>query len=127
MTSVASHAEEFGRRAREGKRPVARVAVEYAEAFLGQILREGFAFAADCLANISDPELRRVVESILYAAAAGAGLGAVIGGAVGGPGGAQVGALVGAGLGVVAACVGIVVSLQQEQGRGGPELVVTIR
>lgn len=127
MTSVASHAQEFAKRARDGKRPVARVRIEYAEAFLGQLLREGVTFARECLDNISDPDLRRIVESILYATAAGAGLGAVIGGAVGGPGGAQVGALVGAGVGLVASCVAIVVTLRQEHGRAGPELVVSVQ
>lgn len=127
MTSVASHAKEFGRRAREGKRPVARVGVEYAEAFLGQLLREGFAFATECLENIPDPELRRIVKAILFSASAGAGLGAAIGGVVGGPAGAQVGAVVGAGLGVAAACIAIVITLHQEPGSGGPALVVTVR
>jgi hypothetical protein len=127
VNNVASHAEEFGRRAKDGKRPIARVAMEYAEAFLGQLLREGFAFATECLENISDPELRRIVEAILFSAAAGAGLGAAIGAAVGGPGGAQVGAVVGAGLGVLAGCVAIIITVQQEQGRAGPVLVVTVR
>lgn len=127
MTSVASHAQEFGRRARDGKHPVARVRIEYAEAFLGQLLRDGFSFATECLDNISDPDLRRIVKDILCSAAAGASLGAVIGGAVGGPGGAQVGALVGAGVGLVASCVALVILLRQEQGRAGPELVVSIQ
>jgi hypothetical protein len=127
VTNVASHAREFGRRAKKGEHPVAHVAVEYAEAFLGQLFREGFVLASDCLENISDPELRRIVETIFFSATAGALMGAAIGGAVGGPGGAKLGAMVGAGLGTFAGCVAIVITLDQEQGRAGPELVVAAR
>jgi hypothetical protein len=127
VTNVAGHAYEFVRRARNGEKPVARVGKEYAEAFLGALFREGFAFATECLQNISDHELRRIVEAILYSAAAGAVMGAAIGGAVGGPGGANVGAIVGAGLGALAACAAIVITVDQKQGHQGPELVVAVK
>ena len=126
MTNVAGHANEFARRVRNGERPVARVGRDYAEAFLGQLFREGFGVARECLENISDPELRRIVETIFFAATAGALAGAAIGGAVGGPGGAKVGALVGAGLGTFAACVAIAITVHEEPGAQGPELVVAV-
>lgn len=127
MTNVASHAHEFVRRVFHGEHPVARVAIQYAEAFLGQLSREGFVLARECLKSISDPELRRIVETIFFSATAGALMGSAIGGAVGGPGGAKVGALVGAGLGTFAGCLAIVLTVNQEQGRDGPELVVTVK
>lgn len=127
MKNVASHAEEFGGRARSGERPVAHVRSEYAKAFLGQLLREGFVFVAACLKEISDPELRRIVETILFASAAGAAMGTMIGGIVGGPNGAQVGALVGAGIGALAGYTALAITIRQVQGPEGPELMVGVK
>lgn len=127
MTTVADYASEFADRARKGERPVARVGMEYVEAFLGQLFREGFAFAAKCLEHISDPHLRRIIEAIFFSTTAGAAVGAAIGGAVGGPGGAQVGAAVGAGVGLLASCVAIVITARQRQGSAGPVLEVTVQ
>lgn len=124
MTTVADHAAEFARRARRGGRPVARVEKRYAEAFLGELVREGIEIARCCLDEIHDRELRRIIEAVLFGGAAGATLGAAIGGAVGGVPGAKIGAAVGAGVGVVSGLFAVAITLKQAEGPRGPELVV---
>lgn len=124
--NVASYADEFIARARNREKPTVRLQPKVAEAFLGQLAREGFEFAKECLDSIRDPELRRIIETIFFSTAAGAALGAVIGVAVAGPAGAQAGVVVGAGLGFVAACIAIVVTARQEDGPRGPELVLSV-
>jgi hypothetical protein len=126
MATVADFAEEFARRARAGEKPAVRVKKAYAEAFFGELARQGFEFAKECLGQISDPELRRIIEAIFFSAAAGAVLGAAIGGTVAGAPGAKVGAVVGAGIGVVAGCVAVVLTAKQENGPDGAELVVAV-
>jgi len=126
MDNVASFADEFARRAKNGEKPVVRVAKQYAQAFLGQLARDGIEFAKDCLKNISDPELRRIIEAIFFSTVAGAAAGAAIGGMVAGPPGAKVGAVVGAGAGFVAGCIAVVITARQETGAGGPELVLSV-
>ena len=126
MENVASLAEEFVRRARNGKKPVVRLTPEYAESFLGELSRNGFEFAKACLKEISDPELRRIIEALFFSTVAGAGAGAAIGAVVAGPPGAQVGAVIGAGVGLVVGCVAIVVTARQDNGPNGPELVLSV-
>jgi hypothetical protein len=127
MKNVASYADEFSRRAASGEKPVVRVGKEYAEAFLGQLSRNGIEFAKDCLKNISDPELRRIIEAIFFSTVAGALAGAAIGGMVAGPAGAKVGAALGAGGGLVAGCVAVIITARQEEGPKGPELVLSVK
>lgn len=114
MTSVADFANEFARRASEGGKPSVFVAAKHVESFLLVLAREGFAFAQEALDNISDPNLRKTVETIFFATIGGAGAGAVVGLALGGPPGAQVGAAVGAGLGFAAGCIAVTITASQQ-------------
>ncbi len=127
MPTVADVADDFVKRAQRGEKPKARVKRSHAESFLGELARLGIQVVRDCLDEISDPELRRIVEVIFFSTAAGAVGGAVIGGVVAGPPGAKVGAVVGAGLGFVAGCIAITVRLVQEDRNGEPELVVQVQ
>jgi hypothetical protein len=79
---------------------------------------DAVALSKSCIDSISDPEVRRVVETLLFAAAAGGLLGVAIGGLAGGAACAQVGALVGVGIGFAAASVALVTTLNRE-----PELL----
>lgn len=126
MHNVASFVDEFADRAKHGKKPMVRVAKQYAEAFLGELARRGFGFAQECLAAISDTELRRIVETIFFSTVGFAAAGVAIGGAVAGPPGMQVGAIVGAGLGFAAGCLAVVIIARQDEGPDGPELVLTV-
>ncbi len=127
MASVADFAGDFSRRASTGRKPVAHVPVRHAELFLGELARQGMTFARECLDQIRDERLRRVIETLFFASAGGAVLGAAIGGAVGGPAGAKAGALVGTAVGVGAAVFAIVITARQEEGPDGPNLVLTVR
>lgn len=125
MKTAADFAAEFIRRAKAGGHPKVRVRKEYAEVFLGELVREGLKFADHCLNEIRDPDLRDIIRTVLLSGAAGAVLGAAAG-AIGGPKGAAVGAVIGAGVGVAAAMFAIVVTYRQEDGAIGPELVVEV-
>jgi hypothetical protein len=114
MPSVADFADEFAKRAANGKNPSVYVSRSHVESFLLVLAREGFSFAKEALEQITDPELRRIIETIFFSTVIGAGAGAVIGGAVAGPPGAQVGAVVGAGLGFAAGCIAITVTASQK-------------
>lgn len=126
MNTTADYADEFARRAKAGEKPTVRLKKKHAESFLGELSRLGFEFAKDCLSQIEDPELRRIIEAIFFSTAAGAVVGATIGGVVAGPPGVQVGLLVGAGLGFAAGCIAVVLRARQEEGPDGPSLVVSV-
>lgn len=113
MASVADFATEFAKRAANGKNPSVYVSKSHVESFLLILAREGFAFAKEALEQITDPDLRRIIETIFFSTVIGAGAGAVIGGVVAGPPGAQVGAAVGAGLGFAAGCIAITITAKQ--------------
>jgi hypothetical protein len=114
MASVADFATEFAKRAATGNKPSVFVSKTHVESFFLVLAREGFLFAKEALEQITDPELRRIIETIFFSTVIGAGAGAVIGGAVAGPPGAQVGALVGAGLGFAAGCIAITITVKQK-------------
>ena len=114
MATVADFAEEFAKRAANGQKPSVYVSRNHVESFLLVLAREGFAFAREALDQISDPELRRIIETIFFSTVAGAGAGALIGGVVAGPPGAQVGAAVGAGLGFAAGCIAVTITAKQK-------------
>ena len=114
MASVADFATEFAKRAANGKNPSVYVSKSHVESFLLVLAREGFAFAKEALEQITDPDLRRIIETIFFSTVIGAGAGAVIGGVVAGPPGAQVGAAVGAGLGFAAGCIAITITAKQK-------------
>lgn len=114
MTSVADFASEFARRAASGQNPSIYVAKAHVESFLLVLAREGFNFAKSALEQITDPDLRRIIETIFFSTIAGAGAGAAIGAMVAGPPGAQVGAAVGAGLGFAAGCIAITITAKQQ-------------
>lgn len=82
MESVEDFADEFYRRARNGEQPKVRILPEYAEAFLGQLCRLGLSFSRSCLNEISDPQLRRVIEGLFFPTVAGALVGLAIGAAI---------------------------------------------
>lgn len=124
--NVADYANEFVRRAQAGEKPRARIQKQYAEAFLGEMVRLGVGVARACLDEITDPELRRIVETLFFSTVAGAAAGATIGAFVAGPPGAKVGALVGAGAGFAAGALALTITLQQDAGPDGPELVVAV-
>ena len=114
MTSVADFANEFARRAGQGGNPSVFVSAKHVETFLLVLAREGFAFAREALDNITDPSLRKIVETIFFATVTGTAVGATVGFAVGGPPGAQVGAAVGTGLGFVAGCIAVTITASQQ-------------
>ena len=114
MASVADFATEFAKRAANGKNPSVYVSKLHVESFLLVLAREGFSFAKEALEQITDPDLRRIIETIFFSTVIGAGAGAVIGGVVAGPPGAQVGAAVGAGLGFAAGCIAITITAKQK-------------
>jgi len=114
MASVADFATEFAKRAANGINPSVYVSKSHVESFLLVLAREGFAFANEALEQITDPDLRRIIETIFFSTVIGAGAGAVIGGVVAGPPGAQVGAAVGAGLGFAAGCIAITITAKQK-------------
>lgn len=114
MASVADFAAEFAKRAAKGQKPSVYVSKNHVESFLLVLAREGFAFAREALDQITDPELRRIIETIFFSTVAGAGAGALIGGVMAGPPGAQVGAAVGAGLGFAAGCIAITITAKQK-------------
>jgi uncharacterized protein YcfJ len=126
VKTIADFAQEFTRRAQSGEKPTVRVQKDYAQDFLGELARGGITIAKECLEQIRDPELRRIVETIIFAAAGGAALGAAVGGMVGGAPGAKVGAVIGTSVGVIAGCIAIVITVRQEDGPNGPALVVSV-
>jgi hypothetical protein len=67
-----------------------------------ELAAEGVALSKTCVEQISDPELRRIVEVMLFSSASGALLGMAVGGLAGGAC-IQVGVLLGAGVGFSAA------------------------
>jgi len=123
MPTVADFAQEFVQRAQRGESATVFVAKKHAEPFLVLLQREGFSFSKACIEQISDPELRRVVEALFYSTVAGAMAGASVGAMVAGPAGAKVGALVGAGAGLVAGSVAVMVTLRERDGG----LVLSVR
>ena len=126
MPSVADFGDEFARRAAAGENPSVYVSKKHIEAFLLYLAREGFSFAKDALNQISDPEIRKIVETIFFSTVAGAGAGYFIGMAAGGPAGAQVGALVGTGLGFAAGCIAITITAKKPDDDEGDGLVFSI-
>jgi hypothetical protein len=114
MASVADFATEFAKRAANGNNPSVYVSKSHVESFLLVLAREGFAFAKEALEQITDPDLKRIIETIFFSTVIGASAGAVIGGVVAGPPGAQVGAAVGAGLGFAAGCIAITITAKQK-------------
>ncbi len=124
MENVADFADDFARRARNGEKPKIRMDFQYAEAFLGQLARLGLSFAKESLDEISDPRLRRVIETLFFSTVAGAAAGLAIGMAVEAIPVAKavaVGAAVGCGTGLLA----LVIVAQEDQGRR--QLVFTVR
>jgi hypothetical protein len=122
METVADFAAEFLRRAQTGKKSSVYVSKAHAPTFLAALARDGVEFAKECLASISDPELRKIIETIFFSTVAGAAAGAGLGLLLAGPPGAQVGAVVGAGLGFAAGCVALTLRASQR----GDGLVLSI-
>ena len=120
--SVADYALEFAKRARNGSKPKISIPKTYAESFLLVLAREGFSFAQAALDQITDPELRRIIEAIFFSSVAGASVGATIGFAVGGPAGAQVGACIGGATGLVVGCIALTLFANQH----GNDLVLQV-
>ena len=114
MASVADFAGQFADKVKKGQKPSVYVSKAHAESFLIVLAREGFEFAKEALAQISDPDLRRIIEAIFFSTVAGAAAGAAIGAALAGPAGAQVGVVVGAGVGFVAGCVAVTLTARQK-------------
>lgn len=114
MASVADFASEFARRANNGSKPSTYVAKQHVESFLLILAREGFAFAREALDQISDPDIRKIVETIFFSTVVGAAGGAIVGGVVGGPPGAQVGAAIGAAAGFAAGCIAVTITAVQK-------------
>lgn len=122
MVSVADFASEFIRRAKSGANPSTYVAKQHLESFFLCLAREGINFAREALDQISDPDMRKIVETIFFSTVAGATGGAIIGGVVGGPPGAQVGAAIGAAAGFTAGCIAVTITAAQK----GDGLQITI-
>jgi hypothetical protein len=120
--TVAAIVNEFAAVARSGTKARVVLAKRHAQSFLEMLAREGFAFARDALKQISDPDLRRMVETIFFSGIAGASAGATIGFLVGGPAGAQVGAGIGLATGVVAAAISLTIHAHQQ----GEKLVLEV-
>ena len=120
MATVEDFANEFIKRANAGETPRVRVHPEPAESFLVMLAREGFTLARAALDQISDPELRRIVETIFFATAAGTVTGAFIGWVIAGPSGAKTGALVGTGVGLAIGIVAVTLNVRQD----GRDLIV---
>lgn len=114
MKTVADQAQAFASAAKEGRKVRATVDKRHAASFLQMLAREGLAIARDGLELITDPELRRIVETVLGSTLSGAVLGGAVGMAFGAP---EVGAVVGAGVGLVAGVFAVVVTLSQRDGR----------
>ena len=125
-TSTADFADEFARRAAAGDKPSAQVGLRHAELFLGQLARHGIALARECLEQIRDERLRRIVETIFFSTAGGAVLGAAIGGSIAGLPGAKVGAVVGTVAGAATAVFAIMITAKEGEGPDGPYLLVTV-
>jgi len=117
MNNVEDFAHEFHRRAAAGERPAVWVDKQHLTSFLGMLAREGVSFARYCLDQISDPEVRRIIETIFFATAGGAAIGGVVGAFVAGPAGAQVGALVGSGVGLVASAIALTITAEHRGNR----------
>jgi hypothetical protein len=113
MGTVADYADEFVRKARSGENPSVFVPKQHLESFLEMLKREGIEFAKSCLTQISDPEMRKIVETIFFFTVIGATVGAGIGVAVAGPPGAQVGAIIGGAAGFAAGCIAVTVVAKQ--------------
>jgi hypothetical protein len=109
-----------------GEHTKVRVRREYAEIFLGELLRLGLKLADVCIDTIADPELRETIKTLLKSTTAGTLIGASLGVTVAGPAGAKAGALIGAGLGLTAGLFAVVVQLRLEPGPLGPELVAEV-
>jgi len=117
MATVADHASEFISRARAGESPSVFVPHKHLLSFLEMLKREGIDFTKACLAEISDPEMRKIVETIFFSTAIGAVVGAGVGAAVAGPPGAQVGAIIGGAAGFAAGCIAVsIVAYQKGDG-----------
>jgi hypothetical protein len=116
MASIEDFAAEFIRRTRGPGGARACVDRKHVGPFLTVLAREGFTFAKECLDNISDPELRQIVEAIFLATLGGAAAGATIGGMVAGPPGAKVGAVVGAAAGFITGCVAVTIYVHERNG-----------
>jgi hypothetical protein len=122
MASVADFASEFARRANSGAKPSTYVAKQHVESFLLVLAREGFAFAREALDQITDPDIRKIVETIFFSTVGGAIVGGVVGGFVAGPPGAQVGTIIGGAAGFAAGCIAVTITAAQK----GDGLQITI-
>lgn len=113
MATVADYASEFVSRAHAGENPSVYVPKKHLQLFLEMLKREGIEFAKACLAEISDPEMRKIVETIFFSTAIGATVGAGIGAVVAGPPGAKVGAILGGAAGFAAGCIAVTIVVRQ--------------
>lgn len=123
MATVKDAVDDFERRVKAGERPRVRLKKPYVEAILGELVRRGARFADECIDGIRDPQLREIIRTVLYSAAAGALLGAAVGAPLG-PKGAAVGAAIGAGVGAAVGVFALLITYRQEDGPDGAELVV---
>jgi uncharacterized membrane protein len=122
MTTVYDCAMSFIQRAQRGEKPKAHLTKEYSGSFLAILAREGFSLSRHALDQISDPELRRIVETMIYSSVAGALAGATVGGMIAGQPGVVVGAAVGTVVGFTASCIALTLTIEQR----GSELVVSV-
>ena len=83
MSSVADFADEFAKRVANGKKSSVYVSTAHLESFLLVLAREGFTFSRKALEQITDPEHKRIIETIFFSAVAGAGAGAELQNAAG--------------------------------------------
>jgi hypothetical protein len=109
-------------RARNAIRPTIRIELQPLQVTGRDTLRrvtrgatiEAVSLSKNCLDTISDPELRRIIEAILFAAAAGGLLGIAVGSLAGCAACVHVGALVGVGVGMAAASVALGLTMSRE-------------
>lgn len=121
MSNVGNVADDFIARAHTGKRVSVSMKLSHAENFLELLARGGVVCAKACLDAISDPELKRIVETLFFSTTAGAVVGGVVGFALGGPAGAQTGALVGGAAGLAIGVAAVTIQIAQR----GDRIVIT--
>ncbi len=118
MSTVANQVQTFIERSQRGP---ARVVVSrsIAPLFVEALLREGVRLAGECLDQIRDPELRGVLETVIFGTAAGAVAGLAIGTMLGGP---VTGAVAGAAVGLTGSLFAVAITFAE---RGGKLVIET--
>lgn len=113
MPSIADMAKHFAEGVRLGKYKSVKIPADDFLPFISYLIIDGFPIAQKYLQNL-DPDIRKTIETLLYATAAGAIIGGSIGQMVAGPPGVAVGAAIGAGVGFVAGCIAITIEIHKE-------------